>query len=188
MHPGPHPPYLPLPAAALDADTAWQFADVIDKARAVPVTLIAPASSAAAHFPHVDVLNVSLDEPQPLELVEAAITVQRLDHAAYEQITTALAVTGQPAEPAQRPWQKVPHEPDVRTPTAPGDPEDPAAHGDGSSSARTSGVARGDTDEMAMFPTLLAASTHPAAAGVHSLGPASATFHRLSPRSALRGA
>jgi hypothetical protein len=70
----------------------------------VSVTLIAaPASSAAAHIPHVDVPNVSLDKPQPLELVEAAITMQCLEQAAYQQITTAPAVSGQPTEPAHGP-------------------------------------------------------------------------------------
>ncbi|MFC9076739.1 LysM peptidoglycan-binding domain-containing protein [Streptomyces sp. NPDC057062] len=164
----PHPPYLLLCADALDADTAWQFADLIDKTNTVPVTLVAPTSSAAAHFPHADLLNASLDEPQPLELVDTAITVQRLDHAAYQQITTALAVSGQPAEPAQGPWQHVPHEPDGHPQPAPGQPEDPASHGDDSTSTRTTGVPApaGDMGEMAVFPALLAASTDPAAPGL----------------------
>ncbi|MDX3262913.1 LysM peptidoglycan-binding domain-containing protein [Streptomyces sp. MI02-2A] len=164
----PHPPYLLLCADALDADTAWQFADLIDKTDTVPVTLVAPARSAAAHFPHADILNASLDEPQPLELVDTAITVQRLDHAAYQQITTALAVSGQPAEPAQGPWQHVPHEPDARTQPEAGQPEDPASPGDDSTSTRTNGVPApaGDTGEMAVFPALLAASTDPAAPGL----------------------
>ncbi|GDY80301.1 hypothetical protein SAV31267_097860 [Streptomyces avermitilis] len=46
-----HQPYLLLCASTLDADLAWQFADIIDKAQHVPVTLIAPASAAAASFP-----------------------------------------------------------------------------------------------------------------------------------------
>ncbi|MEU6324418.1 hypothetical protein [Streptomyces sp. NPDC047009] len=164
----PHPPYLLLCADALDADTPWQFADLIDKADTVPVTLIAPASSAAAHFPHADILNASLDEPQPLELVDTAITVQRLDHAAYQQITIALTVSGQPAEPAQGPWQHVPHEPDARTQPAPGQPKDPAKPGNDSTLARPTGVpapAR-DMGEMTVFPALLAASTDPAAPGL----------------------
>ncbi|MFE0547449.1 hypothetical protein [Streptomyces sp. NPDC058891] len=161
-----HPPYLLLCADALDADTAWQFADLIDKPDTLPVTLVAPASLAAAHFPHADLLNASLDEPQPLELVDTAITVQRLDHAAYQQITTALAVSGQPAEPAQAPWQHVPHEADSHPQPAPGQPEDLASHG--SPSTRTNGVPApaGDMGEMAVFPALLAASTDPAAPGL----------------------
>ncbi|MEU3919619.1 hypothetical protein [Streptomyces sp. NPDC029004] len=38
-----HQPYLLLCASPLDPDTAWEFADVIDKAGTVPVTLVAPA-------------------------------------------------------------------------------------------------------------------------------------------------
>ncbi|MBA4866229.1 LysM peptidoglycan-binding domain-containing protein [Streptomyces sp. PSKA54] len=107
-----HQPYLLLCASTLDADTAWQFADVIDKADSVPVTLIAPASSAAAHFPEVEILNASLSKPQRLNYAGIDVTVQRLEHAAYQQITTALALSGQPAHPAEGPWRDVPHEPD----------------------------------------------------------------------------
>ncbi|MFC9643154.1 hypothetical protein ACFTZF_32060 [Streptomyces mirabilis] len=53
-----HQPYLLLCASALDADVAWEFADVIDKAGTVPVTLVAPESTAAAHFPEAEVLNL----------------------------------------------------------------------------------------------------------------------------------
>ncbi|MFH8804581.1 hypothetical protein ACH4F6_34305 [Streptomyces sp. NPDC017936] len=37
--------------SSLDGDTAWRPADLIDRVGAVPVTLIAPASTAAARFP-----------------------------------------------------------------------------------------------------------------------------------------
>ncbi|MFD8926122.1 hypothetical protein [Streptomyces mirabilis] len=53
-----HQPYLLLCASALDADLAWEFADVIDKAGTVPVTLVAPESTPAAHFPEAEVLNL----------------------------------------------------------------------------------------------------------------------------------
>ncbi|MET8810090.1 hypothetical protein [Streptomyces sp. NPDC004546] len=105
-----HQPYLLLCASALDEDTAWQLADVIDKAGAVPVTLIAPASTAAAHFPEAEILNASLNEPQTLDYVGTDINVQRLEHAAYLQITTALKVSGQPPHPAEGPWQNIPDE------------------------------------------------------------------------------
>ncbi|MFD7003991.1 hypothetical protein ACFWA5_49160 [Streptomyces mirabilis] len=42
-----HQPYLLLCASALDADLAREFADIIDKAGTVPVTLVTPASTAA---------------------------------------------------------------------------------------------------------------------------------------------
>ncbi|MER5664174.1 hypothetical protein [Streptomyces mirabilis] len=100
-----HQPYLLLCASALDADPAWEFADVIDKAGTVPVALAAPASTAAAHFPEAEILNASLNEPQQLDYAGAEITVQRLEHAAYLQITTALKVSWQPSHMAEGPWQ-----------------------------------------------------------------------------------
>ncbi|MDN3263946.1 LysM peptidoglycan-binding domain-containing protein [Streptomyces sp. CSDS2] len=78
-----HQPYLLLCASPLDEEVAWQFADVIGRARAVPVVLIAPASTAAAHFPEAKMLNASLSEPQTLGYVGTDITMQRLEHAAY---------------------------------------------------------------------------------------------------------
>ncbi|MFE7764184.1 LysM peptidoglycan-binding domain-containing protein [Streptomyces sp. NPDC057438] len=107
-----HQPYLVLCASSLDPDAAWEFADVIDKAGTVPVTLIAPASTAAAHFPEAEILNASLSTPQQLDSVGSEITVQRLEHASYLQITTALRVSAQSAHPAEGPWKDVPEEPD----------------------------------------------------------------------------
>lgn len=101
-----HQPYLLLCASALDADLAWEFADVIDKAGTVPFTLVAPASTAAAHFPEAEILNASLGEPQQLDYAGTEITVQRLEHAAYLQIATALKVSGQPPHPAEGPGRR----------------------------------------------------------------------------------
>ncbi|MFF7889253.1 hypothetical protein ACH40F_51955 [Streptomyces sp. NPDC020794] len=155
-----HQPYLLLCASALDADVAWEFADVIDKAGTVPVTLVAPASTAAAHFPEAEILNASLGEPQQLDYAGTEITVQRLEHAAYLQIATALKVSGQPAHPAEGPWQEVPDEPDSRqqpqrlVPERTTAPTSDAATGP--SSAETADV------RAEVFPALLAASTNPA--------------------------
>ncbi len=57
-----HPPYLLLCADALDADTAWQFADLIDKTDTLPVTS-RPRKLRRRALPHADLLNASLDEP-----------------------------------------------------------------------------------------------------------------------------
>ncbi|MGW5482596.1 LysM peptidoglycan-binding domain-containing protein [Streptomyces sp. NPDC004008] len=105
-----HQPYLLLCASSLDPDTAWEFADVITKADTLPVTLIAPANTAAAHFPDAEILNASLSELQHLDHAGTDITVQRLEHAAYLQITTALKLSGQPSHPAEGPWQALPDE------------------------------------------------------------------------------
>ncbi|KMS74241.1 hypothetical protein ACM01_15105 [Streptomyces viridochromogenes] len=164
-----HHPYLLLCAASLDGDTAWQFADVIDKAR-IPVTLIAPAAAASAHFPDAVILNAELDEPQHLDCAGTEITVQRLERAAYQQIATALAVSGQPAAPAEGPWEEVPDEPGPEMTSPPAMPEfDDHITGDGTSAANDSSVApvspvtvhTTDSDSD-VFPALLAASADPA--------------------------
>jgi nucleoid-associated protein YgaU len=163
-----HHPYLLLCAASLDEDTAWQFADVIDKAR-IPVTLIAPAATAAAHFPDAEILNAELDEPQQLDYAGAEITVQRLERAAFQQITTALAVSGQPAAPAEGPWEDVPDEPEPEMTPPPARAEsDGHATGADTYAAHKAPVASvtvhtGEGDhESDVFPALLAASADPA--------------------------
>ncbi|WP_331765328.1 LysM peptidoglycan-binding domain-containing protein (plasmid) [Streptomyces sp. NBC_01384] len=155
-----HQPYLLLCASALDADLAWEFADVIDKAGPVPVTLVAPASTAAAHFPDAEILNASLGDPQQLDYAGTEITVQRLEHAAYLQITTALKVSGQPSHPAEGPWQEVPDEPDSRQQPQRLAPEGPSAPtGDTATSPSPATVVDVSPE---IFPALLAASTDPA--------------------------
>ncbi|MFE4752371.1 hypothetical protein ACFRIB_19185 [Streptomyces mirabilis] len=155
-----HQPYLLLCASALDADLVWEFADVIDKAGTVPVTLVAPESTAAAHFPEAEILNASLGEPQQLDYAGTEITVQRLEHAAYLQIATVLKVSGQPPHPAEGPWQEVPDEPDSR--------QQPQRLGPERTTAPTSDAATGPSSAEAadvsaqVFPALLAASTNPA--------------------------
>ncbi|MCX5327812.1 LysM peptidoglycan-binding domain-containing protein [Streptomyces sp. NBC_00140] len=153
-------PYLLLCASSLDADTSWRFADLIAKAGPVPVTLIAPASSAAAHFPEAEILNASLHTPQHLAHVGTDITVQRLEHAAYQQITTALAVSGQPAQPAEGPWRDVPDEPGQLSQPAPVDePRRPAT-----AAAEVPVPTAADAGSASgVFAALVAASTDPSA-------------------------
>ncbi|MEU2740638.1 bacterial transcriptional activator domain-containing protein, partial [Streptomyces sp. NPDC007095] len=153
-----HQPYLLLCASALDADLAWEFADVIDQAGTVPVTLVAPASTAAAHFPEAEILNASLNEPQQLDYAGTEITLQRLEHAAYLQITTALKVSGQPPHPAEGPWQEVPDEYDTRQQPRRLAPEGPTAPTTGASTSPS----RAADVSTEIFPALLAASTDPA--------------------------
>ncbi|MDT0484505.1 LysM peptidoglycan-binding domain-containing protein [Streptomyces doebereineriae] len=151
-----HQPYLLLCASSLAADTAWQLADVIDKSGTVPVTLVAPASSAAAHFPDAEILNASLSGPQNLDYAGTGITVQRLEHAAYVQITTALKVSGQPSHPAEGPWQDVPDEPGaVQQPDAPLS-VDPIAPTPATPNPSLAGDVVGEA-----FPALLAATSDP---------------------------
>ncbi|MBP5888680.1 MULTISPECIES: LysM peptidoglycan-binding domain-containing protein [Streptomyces] len=173
-----HHPYLLLCAASLDEDTAWQFADVIDKAR-IPVTLIAPAAAAAAHFPDAEILNAELDEPQQLDCVGTEITVQRLERAAYQQIATALAVSGQPAAPAEGPWEEVPDElePEMTPPPAREETDDQVTGtgtyaADKASVAPVASVTVHDSEGASeVFPALLAASADPAGLRLLSTAP-----------------
>ncbi|MGW4951513.1 LysM peptidoglycan-binding domain-containing protein [Streptomyces parvulus] len=152
-------PYLLLCASSLDTGIAWELADVIDKSGTVPVTLIAPASAAGAHFPEAEILDVSLSGPQALEYAGLDITVQRLEQAAYVQIATALKMSGQPPHPAEGSWQQVPDEPD-RVPA----PEEPVVPSPNATSSSTVEDPHSD-----VFPALLAATTDPS--GLHLLPP-----------------
>ncbi|WP_435863340.1 LysM peptidoglycan-binding domain-containing protein [Streptomyces tendae] len=155
-----HQPYLLLCASVLDADTAWAFADIIDKAGDVPVTLVAPASTAAPHFPHADILNASLSTPQTLDAAGQEVTVQRLEHAAYLQITTALHVAAQPAHEAEGAWKEVPDEP---TSVDQSEQEAQAAAPAPGPVADSGDAVAQDTEAGSeVFPALLAAATDPA--------------------------
>ncbi|MGV9237215.1 LysM peptidoglycan-binding domain-containing protein [Streptomyces nigra] len=171
-----HQPYLLLCTSVLDEDTAWQFADVISRAGAVPVTLIAPATTVAARFPEAEILNASLSEPQPLECTGTDITVQRLEHTAYLQITTALKVSGQPPHPAGGPWQDVPDEHDTQQPEhAPPQKSAPATT---ASSIPSSPAAATATDvSSGILPAVLAAGTDPS--GLRFLPPTTTPSARL---------
>ncbi|MGW7715524.1 LysM peptidoglycan-binding domain-containing protein [Streptomyces chartreusis] len=148
-----HQPYLLLCAGALDADTAWQFADVISRSGSVPVTLVAPANS-AAHFPEAELLNASVTEPQHLDHAGIDITVQRLEHAAYLQITTALQVSGQPAHPAEGPWRDLPEEPE-------GAPHSLVAEDPIVLAPVPTSPAPAQNESSEAFPALVAATTDP---------------------------
>ncbi|MGW2836136.1 LysM peptidoglycan-binding domain-containing protein [Streptomyces sp. NPDC001286] len=161
-----HQPYLLLCASSLDEDTASQFADVISRAGAMPVTLIAPASTAAAQFPEAEILNASLNDPQTLDYTGTAITVQRLEHAAYLQITTALKVSGQPAHPAEGPWEDVPDELDS---TQQPEHASPEASAPATTAASIPSPSTATDVSSEVFPALLAASTNPS--GLRLLSP-----------------
>ncbi|WP_406297841.1 hypothetical protein [Streptomyces sp. NBC_00150] len=154
-----HHPYVLLCASALDPDTSWQFADLLDRASSLPVTLIAPANTASGHFPQAETLNASLDEPQPLDCTGTTITVQRLEHTAYQQIANALRVSGQPPHPAEGAWQEVPDEPGGHQQTDPTPPQKPAVPTAAAPPSPRPTAATETNGEV--FPALLAATTDP---------------------------
>ncbi|MFE2533723.1 hypothetical protein [Streptomyces sp. NPDC059371] len=159
-----HHPYVVLCASALDDDTAWQFADILGMNLPIPVTLIAPAGTTAGHFPEADSLAVSAQTPQRFDPLGTDILVQRLEHAAYQQIITALAVSAQPADQAQGAWQHVPGEPDLKKQTAADGHKEPSGDNSVAFSTRRNGSAPAGSDaDDAVFPALLQASADPAA-------------------------
>ncbi|MGV9248711.1 LysM peptidoglycan-binding domain-containing protein [Streptomyces sp. NPDC003710] len=162
-------PYVLLCASSLDEDTAWQFADVISRAGTVPVTLIAPASTAAARFPEAEILNASLSEPQTLDFAGTDITVQRLEHAAYQQITTALKVSAQPSHPAEGPWEDVPDELDSAQQPEQASPQESAPATAAASIPSPAADVSGE-----VFPALLAATTDPSGLRLPSPAPSPA--------------
>ncbi|MEU8951620.1 hypothetical protein [Streptomyces sp. NPDC048489] len=160
-----HQPYILLCGTELTPDTAWELADILDKAGALPFALVAPAASAAAHFPASQTLNVSLTTPQHVESAGTDITVQRLEHPSYLQITTALRLSAQPAHPAEGCWQDVPDEPDrVQHPA----PSESGALAPAGTLAPPPGATGGGDSA---FPALMAATVGPPAQRPHELAP-----------------
>ncbi|MFE2823513.1 hypothetical protein [Streptomyces sp. NPDC059271] len=158
-----HHPYVVLSAAALDDDTAWQFADVLGKDLPIPATLIAPTGTTSRHFPEADILAVSAPTPRRFDSLGVDITVQRLEHDAYQQIVSALAVSTQPPYEAEGAWRHVPDEPAAPAQDATPPQEASAVDGAAPVPAATTAAepAAGAVD--AVFPALLTASTDPAA-------------------------
>ncbi|MEU8645035.1 hypothetical protein AB0C91_24285 [Streptomyces sp. NPDC048674] len=159
-----HHPYVVLCAAALDDDTAWQFADILGKDLPIPATLIAPTGTTSRHFPEADILAVSAPTPRRFDSLGVDITVQRLEHDAYQQIISALGDSALPSHKVEGAWHHVPGEPaataqDERTPE-----EKPPKgnHTTPSSGDERVGNASEPTADT-VFPALLQASSDPAA-------------------------
>lgn len=173
-------PYLILCASELTADSAWQIAETLDKASGVmKVALIAPVSSADLLFEQSEVIDAASSQPQRIDILGADITLQRLQRQAVDEITAALAVSGQDAHPAEGAWQHVPSEtqtahaaraaadvhqmdeaPDavhIPHPAHRAEAAEPAALSEGGPDAAVGGT------ELGVFPALLAASQSPAA-------------------------
>lgn len=151
-------PYLLVCATSLDADTAWQLAEILDKAGELPALLIAPAEHAARHFPQAPILDAAATTGQPLDGTDVTVVLQHIDDAAYQQITTDLEISGQPPHPAEGAWQNVPTEPagppakakakapsSTRPPVTDAEPE-------------TSGTAGSGPADLDVFPALVSAT------------------------------
>jgi nucleoid-associated protein YgaU len=106
-------PYLLVCASSLDADSAWQIAEALDKAGNLPALLIAPSNHTARHFGEAQILDASARTAQQLDGTGVSIVLQRIDDGAYQQITTDLQISGQPPISADGAWRNVPEEPNV---------------------------------------------------------------------------
>ncbi|MER7578142.1 hypothetical protein ABTY03_41585, partial [Streptomyces sp. NPDC126514] len=129
------------------------------------------------------ILNADLDEPQQLDYTGTETTMQRLGCAAYQQIATALAVSGQPAAPAEGPWEKIPDEPEpaMTSRWAMAEPDDhvvgaSALAANGSSVAPLAPVTV-HTSDSEVFTALLAASADPAGLRLLSTAPPHEQHH-----------
>ncbi|WP_328876332.1 bacterial transcriptional activator domain-containing protein [Streptomyces sp. NBC_00287] len=98
--PNARPAPLLVCAPTLDAYTAQQFAGLIATTDHAPVTLIAPAHTAAAHLPTAQILDASRSGPQQLRCARTRITLQRLPHPDYRQIIQALADAAESGPPS----------------------------------------------------------------------------------------
>ncbi|MEV0521843.1 hypothetical protein AB0I66_00305 [Streptomyces sp. NPDC050439] len=172
-------PYLILCASHLTADSAWQVAETLDKASGVlKVALLAPASSANLLFEQTEVIDAASDQPQRIDILGTTVTLQRLQRQAVDEITAALAVSGQDAHPAEGVWRDVPSESQTShaaRDTAAARPLDetgeavhvPEPTHRAPASVPAAGRAGGQSTEgaegLGVFPALLAASQSPAA-------------------------
>ncbi|MEU5324159.1 hypothetical protein AB0G67_46685 [Streptomyces sp. NPDC021056] len=158
-HQAPHSQHQPaialLCASVLEADTAGGFAELLDTAGPLPLTLVAPADTAAPFLPHAQILDATPGRPQHLGHLGLEITLQHLDHSAYQQITAGLtepAPTEPPAADGEREdgphEQRQEHKPQPQT--ARSTASDPAAEPESAP----------DTDlSSEVFPALLASRT-----------------------------
>ncbi|MFD0069039.1 hypothetical protein ACFVJ9_50025, partial [Streptomyces sp. NPDC127574] len=69
--------YLLVCASSLDPDTAWQLAEMLDKAGDLTVMVIAPAQHTARHFGDAQVLDAAASSRQHHDGTDVALIVQR---------------------------------------------------------------------------------------------------------------
>ncbi|GAA1264537.1 LysM peptidoglycan-binding domain-containing protein [Streptomyces aureus] len=104
-------PYVMLCGGGLDADTAWQIAETLDRSRDLtPCVLVLPASAASV-FPDAEILDASADAPQRVSALGTDVLLQRLDAASIAQLAAAYRQTSRSAEGPEGVWEHVPPEP-----------------------------------------------------------------------------
>ncbi|MFD3842400.1 hypothetical protein ACFWWC_40060 [Streptomyces sp. NPDC058642] len=149
------PAIVLLCASALEGDTAGGFAELLDTAGPLPLTLVAPADTAAPYLPHAQILDATPGQPQHLGHLGLEITVQHLDRTAYQQITAGLTEPAHAAQPAADDEQED-HPDEQRQEHKP----QPQAARSTASDPATAPSSTPDTDlSSEVFPALLAGRT-----------------------------
>lgn len=155
-------PWMLICAGELTEAEAWALADAASKAHALPLALVVPAASSNL-FPQAERLDAARTEQQPVEVLDAAVTLQRVDDDAYRELVATLQTAEKPAQPPAGAWQHVPAE---APPPPLYAPPDPAGSPDG---------AGGPAAGSAAYPALLQAAAHtepgPARADAESAPP-----------------
>ncbi|MFB6677011.1 LysM peptidoglycan-binding domain-containing protein [Streptomyces sp. NPDC056390] len=196
-------PYVMLCGGDLDADTAWQIAETLDRSRGLtPCVLVLPASAASV-FPDAEILNASADSPQRVSAIDTDVLLQRLDAASIAQLAAAYRQTSRPPEGPEGVWEHVPPEPIEVPESAPtvhsvpgprqdsGDRLGPVPAGTGAGQHQDIAPLRENTDaaqaQPVAFQALLDAAGDPGQASLTPVPPAPAAENeqpaeRIGPR------
>ncbi|MER5951223.1 BTAD domain-containing putative transcriptional regulator [Streptomyces sp. NPDC001904] len=103
-------PYVVMCAGELDDDTAWRFAETLDKARGlVTAALILPATAVSV-FPEAESVDATLQEPQRVEQLGCDVALQRLDAGSAAALAAAYRQTSEAPVQAEGVWEHVPPE------------------------------------------------------------------------------
>ncbi|MFG2845962.1 hypothetical protein ACGF12_22750 [Kitasatospora sp. NPDC048296] len=112
-------PWMVISSARASHEELYAFADLVGKARGQRIAAVLPAAGAVEFFPDAQVLDASLADPQPVEPLGVAVILQRVTDEAYRQLTSAIALTTEPARPAEGAWAQLTDPDRVSVVTAP---------------------------------------------------------------------
>ncbi|MFD5610546.1 LysM peptidoglycan-binding domain-containing protein [Kitasatospora sp. NPDC127060] len=112
-------PWMVISSTRASHDELYAFADLLGKARGQRIAAVLPAAGAVEFFPDAQVLDASLADPQPVEPLGVGVVLQRVTDEAYRQLTSAIALTTEPARPAEGAWAQLPDPDRVSVVTTP---------------------------------------------------------------------
>ncbi|MFB6808856.1 LysM peptidoglycan-binding domain-containing protein [Streptomyces sp. NPDC056387] len=99
-------PWLMVGAGDSDEEHVTQLADALAAARSLHTAVVLPATDATRRvFPHAEILDTRRDQDARLELLDEAVTLQRITDEQYLQYVHALQVSVQEPEPATGAWE-----------------------------------------------------------------------------------